>query len=93
MNKLTLTLLAVMLQACASAGFTNEDAGLSVLASDVSVPANGRVIYTIDRQPRMGADADRWAAGNGVNRSVLSWFGFDAGDRQPVGNAKNQIEK
>ena len=72
---------------CSSVGFTNEDAGHSVLASNVSVPANGEVIYRVSRNPRVGADAKQWSEDMGVSRSYFSWFGFkkDAGTAKTYG--------
>jgi len=93
MNRLIVLSAVLTLQACSSAGWTNEDAGLSLLASDVSVPANGQVVYTIDRRPRTDMDARRWARDNSVSRSYLSWFGLGGPKSSSAGNAANHISK
>ncbi len=74
-----ISFLLLLLSGCSSLGLTNEDAGHSVLASDVSVPANGSVVYTVERNPRTSIAARRWSKENGVSRSLFSWFGFKDG--------------
>lgn len=85
-------LLAVMLlcSGCSSLGFVNEDAGLTMMGGDVSVPANGSVRYTIERLPNMSPEARAWARENGVTRSVLGWFGFSGGPRVKNGGSARQ---
>jgi len=90
---LMLAFLSLITQGCSSLGFVNEDAGLSMLASDVSVPANGQVIYTIDRRPRTDLAARSWAKSNGVSRSYMSWFGLGGPKQNQAGTVKSQLEK
>jgi hypothetical protein len=60
-------------------GFTNEDAGHSLLASDVSVPANGNVTYVISRNPRTDMAARQYNRDMSVSRSFFGWFKGSAG--------------
>ena len=73
--------LCLLFSGCSSLGLTNEDAGHSVLASDVSVPANGEVVYTIARNPRTDSEARRYYKDNNISRSLFSWFGFKDGPK------------
>lgn len=79
---------------CASLGWTNEDSGLAMLASDVSVPANGEVVYTISRKPNTSRAAREWGRDMGMNRTFGGWFGINAGPRvKDAGRAKQQMEE
>ncbi len=78
---------------CASLGVVNEDSGLAMLASDVSVPANGEVVYTIQRRPNTSRAAREWGRDVGLNRTFGGWFGVNAGPAiSGAGRAKNQTE-
>lgn len=90
MKKLMLVVV-LFCSGCSSLGFVNEDAGLSMMGGDVSVPANGSVRYTIERMPNMSPEARAWARENKVSRSVLSWFGFGGGPQ--VKNAGSGRQK
>ena len=87
MKYLCCVLLVCLSGGCASAGWTNEDAGHSVLASNVSVPANGKVVYTIDRSPRTDGKARQYNQDMSVSRSFFSWFGF----KKNAGSARSHI--
>jgi len=90
--KTLMLILVVMVfcSGCASLGWTNEDSGVAVLASDVSIPANGSVKYTVERNPRTDPEASEYYRQMGVKRSALSWFGFDG---SKAGRAKTHMDK
>jgi hypothetical protein len=79
--------LLLLFSGCSSLGFTNEDAGHSVLASDVSVPANGNVTYIISRNPRTDGAARQYNKDMNVSRSYFSWFSF----KKDAGKASSHI--
>jgi hypothetical protein len=89
MRYLLCVLSLVCLQGCSSLGLTNEDAGHSILAGDVTIPANGAVVYTISRNPRLDPAAQQYNRDMSVSRSFFGWFKRDAGKaRAHVGGVK-----
>lgn len=86
MKKVILVIALLSGSGCSHLGIMSEDAGLSALASDVSVPANGQVIYTIDRKPRTDPAAMMYYREMGTTRSIFdSFFG------KAKGSAKTYI--
>lgn len=71
--------IANVVGACGSMRLTNEDAGGAMLASDLTIPANGKVVMTLERRPNTSKHAKRYYEAMGVNRSFLGWYGQSAG--------------
>lgn len=86
MKRLCYVLAVGLLTGCSALNLSNEDAGHSILASDVTVPANGQVIYTIDRRPRTDAAARQYSQDNNVSRSLFSYFTRSKGTVRTGGN-------
>lgn len=87
MKLIMMLCFVALLTGCASLGLSNEDAGHSVLASDVSVPANGEVVYTISRNPRTDQAARQYNRDMSVSRSFFGWFKPRAGTVRTQGGA------
>lgn len=93
MKRLILVGCLVAASGCGSMRLTNEDAGGAMLASDVTMPANGKVIMTLERKPNTSDHAQRYYQTMGVNRGFGGWFGVNAGPAiSGAGRAKNQTE-
>lgn len=88
MKKLIIAAVILSCSGCGSLGVTPEDAGNSAIVSNATVPANGSVVFTIERNPRTDPEAQQYYKQMGITRSIGSWFGLGN-----AGQAKTQISK
>ena len=91
MKKIALVLVvAVVMSGCSLIGATNEDAGMSMFASEATLPANGSLKYEVTRTPRTDPESMRWNQQMGVQRNAAAWFGFGG---SKAGNARTYLDK
>ena len=82
--------IMILCSGCAGLGWSNEDAGVAMLASETTVPVNGSLKYEITRSPNTDPETRQWYQDMGVRRSATSWFGFGGNS---AGRARTQLDK